>query len=61
MVRVIKSGRSFRVERGVVIYVGKNLSVKAEFIEQPRIIIIDADLYSCAIFISEEEKQWRRK
>jgi hypothetical protein len=61
MVKIIKAGRSFRVERGVVIYVGRDLSVKAELIEQPKIVSVDADLYSCAIFISEEERLWRRK
>ncbi len=61
MVRIIKAGRSFRVERGVVIYVGKDLSVKAELIEKPKIVSVDADLYSCAIFISEEARIWRRK
>jgi len=61
MVRIIKAGKSFRVEKGVVIYVGKDLSVKAELVEQPKIISVDADHYSCAIFISEEERQWRRR
>jgi len=61
VVKIVKAGRSFRVEKGVVIYVGKDLSVKAELIEQPRIISVDADLYSCAIFISEEERLWRRR
>jgi len=61
MVKIIKAGRSFRVEKGVVIYVGRDLSVKAELIEQPRIVSVDADLYSCVIFISEEERLWRRK
>jgi len=61
VVKIVKAGRRFRVEKGVVIYVGKDLSVKAELIEQPRIISVDADLYSCAIFISEEERLWRRR
>jgi hypothetical protein len=61
MVRILKAGRSFRVEKGVVIYVGKDLSVKAELVEQPKIVSVDANLYSCAIFISEEEKRWRRR
>jgi hypothetical protein len=61
MVRIIKAGRSFRVERGVVIYVGKDQSVKAELITEPRIISVDENLYSCAIFISEEERKWQRR
>jgi hypothetical protein len=61
VVKIIKAGRSFRVERGVVIYVSKDLSVKAELIEQPKIVSVDAGLYSCAIFISEEDEKWRRK
>ncbi len=61
MVKIIKAGRSFRVEKGVVIYVGKDLSVKAELIEQPKVVSVDANFYSCAIFISEEDRTWRRK
>ena len=61
MVKILKAGRSFRVERGVVIYVGKDLSVKAELIEQPKIVSVDANLYSCVIFISEEERLWQQK
>jgi len=61
MVKILKAGKTFRVEKGVVVYVGKDLSVKAELIEQPKIVSVDADLYSCVIFISEEEKIWRRK
>jgi hypothetical protein len=60
-VKILKAGRSFRVERGVVIYVGKDLSVKAELIEQPKIVSVDANLYSCVIFISEEERLWQQK
>ncbi|QGA72457.1 hypothetical protein [uncultured virus] len=61
MVKIIKAGKTFRMEKGVVIYVGKDLSVKAELIEQPKIVSVDANLYSCAIFISEEDKKWRQK
>jgi hypothetical protein len=61
MVRILKAGRSFRVERGIVVYVGKDLSVKAELIEQPKIVSVDASIYSCAIFIFEEEKKWQRR
>ncbi len=61
MVRIIKAGRSFRVEKGVVIYVKHDLSVEARLVEQPTIISVDNNLYSCAIFISEEERQWRRR
>jgi len=61
VVKILKAGRSFRVERGVVIYVGKDLSVKAELIEQPKIVSVDANLYSCVIFISEEERLWQQK
>ena len=61
MVKILKAGKTFRVEKGVVVYVGKDLSVKAELIEQPKIVSVDADLYSCVIFISEEEKLWQQK
>jgi hypothetical protein len=61
MVRIIKAGKTIRVEKGIVIYVGKDMSVKAELVEQPKIVSIDADLYSCAIFIFEEEEKWQRR
>ncbi len=61
MVKIVKAGRSFRVERGVVIYVKHDLSVEARLVEQPTNIFVDNNLYSCAIFISEEERQWRRR
>jgi len=61
MVRIIKAGRTVRIEKGVVIYVGKDLSVKAELVEQPTNIFVDNNLFSCAIFISEEDKQWRQR
>jgi len=61
MVKIIKTGRTFRAEKGVVIYVGKDLSVKAELVEQPKLITVDTNLYSCAIFISEEDERWRQR
>ncbi len=56
MVRIIKAGKTVRVEKGVVIYVKNDLSVEARLVEQPTIIFVDANLYSCVIFISEEDK-----
>jgi hypothetical protein len=61
MVRIIKAGRTFRAEKGVVIYVGTDASVKAELIQQPKLITVDKNNYSCVIFISEEDKQWQQQ
>lgn len=62
MVRIIKAGKTVRVEKGVVIYVKHNLTVEAHLIEQPQNIFVDTSLFSCAIFISDEEdKKWRQQ
>ena len=61
MVRILKAGRTVRVEKGVVIYVRHDLNVEAQLIEQPTNIFVDKNLFSCAIFISEEDEKWRRK
>jgi hypothetical protein len=61
-VRIIKAGKTIRVEKGVVIYVKHDLNTEAQLIEQATNIYIDPILFSCAIFISEEEdKQWRQR
>jgi len=60
MVRIIKAGKTVRVEKGVVIYVKHDLNVQAQLIEQPTNIFIDNNLFSCAIFISEEDEKWRQ-
>jgi len=59
MVRIIKAGKTVRVEKGVVIFVKHDLTVEARLIEQPTNITVDENLYSCAIFISEEDRRWR--
>jgi hypothetical protein len=56
MVKIIKAGKTVRVEKGVVIYVKHDLNVEAQLIEQPTNIFVDESLYSCVIFISEEDK-----
>jgi hypothetical protein len=56
MVRIIKAGKTVRVEKGVVIYVKHNLNVEAQLIEQPTNIFVDNTLFSCVIFISEEDE-----
>jgi hypothetical protein len=61
MVRIFKAGRTIRVEKGVVLYVKHDLSVEAELIETTKNIYIDERLFSCVIFISEEDKQWQHK
>ncbi|MDM7320282.1 MAG: hypothetical protein P3W91_000970 [Fervidobacterium sp.] len=62
MVRIIKAGKTVRVEKGVVIYVKHNLTVEARLIEQPQNIFVDANFFSCAIIISDEEdKKWRQQ
>lgn len=62
MVRIIKAGKTVRVEKGVVIYVKHNLTVEAQLIEQPQNIFVDTSLFSCAIIISDEEEQkWRQQ
>ncbi len=59
MVRIIKAGKSVRVNKGVLVYVKRDNSVSAELIEQERVVFISPDDYICAIFISEEVKRWR--
>jgi len=49
------------VEKGVVIFVKHDLTVEARLIEQPQNIYIDESLFSCAIFISEEDEKWQRR
>jgi hypothetical protein len=61
MVKIIKAGKTVRVEKGVVIYVRHDLTTEALLIEQPQNIFIDESLYSCIIFISEEDKQWQQQ
>jgi hypothetical protein len=61
MVRIIKAGRTVRVEKGVVIYVKHDLNVEARLIEQPQNVYVDESLFSCAIFISEEDEKWRQR
>ncbi len=59
MVRIIKAGRSVRVNKGVLVYVKTDSSVSAELIEEERVVFISPSDYICAIFISEEVKKWR--
>jgi hypothetical protein len=61
MVRIIKAGRTVRVEKGVVVFVKYDLTVEAILIEQPQNIYVDESLFSCAIFISEEDEKWRQR
>jgi hypothetical protein len=61
MVRIIKAGRTVRVEKGVVIFVKYDLTVEAILIEQQQNIFVDESLYSCAIFISEEDTKWQQR
>jgi hypothetical protein len=61
MVRIIKAGRSVRVNKGVLIYVGVDNSVRAELIEEDRVVFISPNDYICAIFISEEVRRWRQR
>ncbi len=61
MVKIFKAGRTVRVEKGVVLYVKHDLSVEAELIETAKNIRIDENLFSCVIFISEEDMRWRHK
>jgi hypothetical protein len=60
MVRILKAGKTVRVEKGVVIYVKHDLTVEAQLIEQPQNIFVDSSLFSCVIFISEEDKRWQQ-
>lgn len=62
MVRIIKAGKTVRVEKGVVLYVKSDLTVEARLVEQPQNISVDTNRFSCAIFISDEEdKKWRQQ
>jgi hypothetical protein len=61
MVKIIKAGKTVRVEKGIVLYIGRDKSIKAELIETAKNIYIDANLFSCVIFISEEDMKWQRK
>jgi hypothetical protein len=61
MVRIIKAGRTVRVEKGVVVFVKHDLTVEARLIERPQNIYVDENLFSCAIFISEEDEKWRQR
>jgi hypothetical protein len=61
MVRIIKAGKTVRVEKGVVIYVKHDLNVEAQLIEQPTNIFVDNSLFSCVIFISEEDEKWQQR
>jgi hypothetical protein len=61
VVRIIKAGRSVRVNKGVLIYVKIDNSVSAELIEEERVVFISPSDYICAIFISEEVRTWRQR
>jgi hypothetical protein len=61
MVKIIKAGKTVRVEKGVVLYIGRDKSIKAELIETVKNIYIDENLFSCVIFISEEDMKWQHK
>jgi hypothetical protein len=61
MVKIIKAGRTVRVEKGVMLYVKHDLTVEARLIEQSQNVYVDESLFSCAIFISEEDKRWRQQ
>jgi hypothetical protein len=59
MVRIVKAGKSVRINKGVLIYIKPDTSVKAELIEEERVVFISPSDYVCAIFISEEVKRWQ--
>jgi len=60
MVKIIKAGKTIRVNKGVLIYVKSDMSVSAELVERERVVFIRPDNYICVIFISEEAKKWRQ-
>jgi hypothetical protein len=59
MVKIIKAGKSIRVNKGVLLYIKHDKSVRAELVEQEQVVFISPDDYICVIFITEEVKKWR--
>jgi len=60
MVKIVKSGKSIKVDKGVVLYVRRDMLVNAELITQSKVITPNPADYICVIFISEDEKEDKR-
>jgi hypothetical protein len=60
MVKIVKSGKSIKVDKGIVLYVRRDKLVEADLINQSQVITPNQADYICIIFISEDEMEDKR-